>query len=155
VKEALDTASGTGRYSCEFRWRTDDDSLRVFLDQGGLAPAVGGQPREVFGTILDITEQRLLEQQLIQAQKMEAVGQLTGGIAHDFNNLLTVVLGNLDLMERHVAGNDRMQRQLAAMRHAAERGQTLTGQLLAFSRRQHLNPETLDVNALVRGVEPV
>jgi signal transduction histidine kinase/DNA-binding response OmpR family regulator len=155
VKDAHATAIKTGSYSCEFRWRCADGSTRVFLDQGVLAPSVDGQAHEIFGTILDITEQRLLEQQLVQAQKMEAVGQLTGGIAHDFNNLLTVVLGNLDLMERHAAANERMQRQLAAMRHAAERGQTLTGQLLAFSRRQHLNPETLDVNALVRGFEPL
>jgi signal transduction histidine kinase/DNA-binding response OmpR family regulator len=155
VKEAHVTALKTGSYSCEFRWRCADGSTRVFLDQGVLAPSVDDHAHEIFGTILDITEQRLLEQQLVQAQKMEAVGQLTGGIAHDFNNLLTVVLGNLDLMERHVTGNERMLRQLAAMRHAAERGQTLTGQLLAFSRRQHLNPETLDVNTLVRGFEPL
>jgi signal transduction histidine kinase/DNA-binding response OmpR family regulator len=155
VKDAHAAAIKTGSYSCEFRWRCADGSTRVFLDQGVLAPSVDGHARELFGTILDITEQRLLEQQLIQAQKMEAVGQLTGGIAHDFNNLLTVVLGNLDLMERHATGNERMQRQFAAMRHAAERGQNLTGQLLAFSRRQHLNPETLDVNALVRGFEPL
>jgi PAS domain S-box-containing protein len=155
VKEALDTASRTAAYSCEFRWRMADGSLRVFLDQGVLAPSVDGQPREVFGTILDITEQRMLEQQLVQAQKMEAVGQLTGGIAHDFNNLLTVILGNIDLLDRRTGENDRIRRHLAAMRHASERGQTLTGQLLAFSRRQHLNPETLDVNVLVRGFEPL
>jgi PAS domain S-box-containing protein len=155
VREALATASRTGAYSCEFRWRTSDGSLRVFLDQGVLAPWVDGQPREIFGTILDITEQRMLEQQLVQAQKMEAVGQLTGGIAHDFNNLLTVILGNIDLMDRRYTDDERIRRHLAAMRHASERGQTLTGQLLAFSRRQHLNPETLDVNALVRGFEPL
>jgi signal transduction histidine kinase/CheY-like chemotaxis protein len=92
---------------------------------------------------------------LVQAQKMEAVGQLTGGIAHDFNNLLTVVLGNIDLLTRRLGGNDRLQRHLSATRHAAERGQSLTQQLLAFSRRQHLQPQTLDVNALVRQFEPL
>jgi signal transduction histidine kinase/CheY-like chemotaxis protein len=92
---------------------------------------------------------------LVQAQKMEAVGQLTGGIAHDFNNLLTVVLGNIDLLSRKLNGDDRMQRQLSATRHAAERGQSLTQQLLAFSRRQHLQPQTLDVNTLVRQFEPL
>ena len=91
----------------------------------------------------------------MQAQKMEAVGQLTGGIAHDFNNLLTVILGNIDLLTRHTDDNARVQRQLSAMRHAAERGQSLTGQLLAFSRRQHLNPETLNVNDLLRRFEPL
>ncbi|MGH6783373.1 MAG: ATP-binding protein, partial [Sphingomicrobium sp.] len=114
-----------------------------------------GGKRLFTGILRDTSERRRLEEALLQAQKMEAIGRLTGGIAHDFNNLLTVVLGNLDLMERHATGNERMQRQLAAMRHATERGQNLTGQLLAFSRRQHLNPETLDVNALVRGFEPL
>jgi HAMP domain-containing protein/CheY-like chemotaxis protein len=90
---------------------------------------------------------------LVQAKKMEAVGQLTGGIAHDFNNLLTVILGNTDLLIRRNAGDDRLQRQFLAIRHAAERGQALTQQLLAFSRRQHLRPQTLDVNTLVRQFE--
>jgi HAMP domain-containing protein len=92
---------------------------------------------------------------LVQAQKMEAVGQLTGGIAHDFNNLLTVILGNIDFLSRRLGGNDHLQRHLSATRHAAERGQSLTQQLLAFSRRQHLQPQTLDVNALVRQFEPL
>ncbi len=92
---------------------------------------------------------------LVQAQKMEAVGQLTGGIAHDFNNLLTVILGNIDLLSRRLDGNDHLRRHLSATRHAAERGQSVTQQLLAFSRRQHLQPQTLDVNALVRQFEPL
>jgi signal transduction histidine kinase/CheY-like chemotaxis protein len=92
---------------------------------------------------------------LVQAKKMEAVGQLTGGIAHDFNNLLTVVLGNIDLLMRRTPDNERLQRQFSAIRHAAERGQSLTRQLLAFSRRQHLEPQTLDVNTLVRQFEPL
>ncbi|MFL5044129.1 MAG: ATP-binding protein [Xanthobacteraceae bacterium] len=92
---------------------------------------------------------------LVQAKKMEAVGQLTGGIAHDFNNLLTVILGNIDLLMRRIVDNDRLQRQFSAIRHAAERGQALTQQLLAFSRRQHLQPQTLDVNTLVRQFEPL
>jgi signal transduction histidine kinase/response regulator RpfG family c-di-GMP phosphodiesterase len=155
VAQAFRDAVTTGAYSCEFRWRCADDSFRVLLDQGVLAPPEEGRRQEIFGTILDITDQRLLQQQLVQAQKMEAVGQLTGGIAHDFNNLLTVVLGNIDLLGRRFAADERVQRQLAAMRHAAERGQSLTGQLLAFSRRQHLRPESLDVSALVRGFEPL
>jgi CheY-like chemotaxis protein len=155
VKDAHAAALRTGSYSCEFRWHAPNDEVRVFLDQGVMAPQIEGQNREIFGTILDITAQRLLEQQLVQAQKMEAVGQLTGGIAHDFNNLLTVILGNIDLLTRHAETNTRVQRQLAAMRHAAERGQSLTGQLLAFSRRQHLNPQTLDVKELLQRFEPL
>jgi len=100
-------------------------------------------------------EKAAAERLLAQAQKMEAVGQLTGGIAHDFNNLLTVVLGNVDLLSRRAGDDARQLRQLGAIRHAAERGRDLTHQLLAFSRRQHLNPIAVDVNALVRNFAPL
>ena len=95
------------------------------------------------------------ERQLAQAQKMEAVGQLTGGVAHDFNNLLTVVLGNVDLLTRKLDADPKTQRQLGAIRHAADRGRSLTRQLLAFSRRQHLSPVTLNVNVLVQNFVPL
>jgi signal transduction histidine kinase/ActR/RegA family two-component response regulator len=85
---------------------------------------------------------------LIQAQKMEAVGRLTGGIAHDFNNLLTAVIGNIDLLER-TAADVRSKRLLASARQAAERGAKLTGQLLAFSRRQQLRAEVVDIDRAV------
>jgi hypothetical protein len=121
-----------------------------------------GRVLGVYGISHDVTELRAAQDSLEQtraalfrSQKMEAVGQLTGGIAHDFNNLLTVILGNIDLLDRRFGDDERLRRHLAAMRHASERGQTLTGQLLAFSRRQRLNPESLDVNALVRGFEPL
>jgi signal transduction histidine kinase/CheY-like chemotaxis protein len=95
-------------------------------------------------------------QQLFQAQKMEAIGQLTGGIAHDFNNLLAVILGNLDLLKKDItAAGPRAHRHLDAIRYAAERSHGLTRQLLAFSRRQHLSPDTLDIAGLVRGFEPL
>jgi signal transduction histidine kinase len=100
-------------------------------------------------------EKAAAERLLAQAQKMEAVGQLTGGIAHDFNNLLTVVLGNVDLLSRRIGEDARQVRQLGAIRYAAERGRDLTHQLLAFSRRQHLNPVAVDANALVRGFTPL
>jgi PAS domain S-box-containing protein len=86
----------------------------------------------------DITTSKHLEQQLRQSQKMEAVGQLTGGVAHDFNNLLGVILGNLDLMERGVAGNDALTKRLQNAQRAAIRGADLTRRMLAFSSRQPL-----------------
>jgi len=91
---------------------------------------------------------------LVQAQKMEAVGQLTGGIAHDFNNLLTVITGNLDMARRSMAGGDepRAQRQMDNAMQGARRAATLTQRLLAFSRNQPLAPRAVDVNRLVAGL---
>src|SRR5271170_1112416 len=106
--------------------------------------------------------QRLLEQMkereraeaaLRQAQRFEAVGQLTGGVAHDFNNLLTVLIGNIDLMEGSAILGPPLADRLRAMRAAAERGAMLTGHLLAFARRQPLSPRAVDLNAVVTGMQ--
>jgi signal transduction histidine kinase len=95
-----------------------------------------------------VAEREKVETALRQAQRLEAVGQLTSGVAHDFNNLLTVVLGNIALLERPAVDTDT-RRRLAMMRTAAERGAKLTGQLLAFSRRQRLEPKAIDLNETV------
>ena len=86
---------------------------------------------------------------LRQAQKMEAVGQLTGGVAHDFNNLLTVIIGNIDFLEGEAGNNPRLRKLTATIRRSAERGARLTTQLLAFSRLQPLRPETCNLNGLI------
>ena len=154
----ITTISGavkTGAYACEFRWLCADGQYRVLLDQGVLAPRRSGEDQEIFGVIIDSTERRSLEEQLAQARKMEAVGQLTGGVAHDFNNLLTVVLGNVDILMRRAEDEAKRARRIDAVRQAAERGRDLTHQLLAFSRRQHLSPVTFDVNGLVNGFAPL
>ena len=156
VVRSLTDAPKTGAYACEFRWMASDGSYRSFLDQGVLAPDEGdGKPREIFGTLIDTTDRRSLENQLAQSQKMEAVGQLTGGVAHDFNNLLTVVLGNVELLAKGGDGDPKTARRLGAVKHAAERGRSLTRQLLAFSRRQHLTPVTLCIKKLVADFEPL
>ena len=108
----------------------------------------------------DITEQRQAEEALeearaalVQAQKLEAIGQLTGGVAHDFNNLLAAILGSLELLEREVGPlSARGHRLLGVVRQAAERGATLTTRLLAFSRKQTLAPQPTDLNKLVAGM---
>jgi PAS domain S-box-containing protein len=112
-------------------------------------------PPVLVAIIQDITDRKAVEEQLRQAQKMEAVGQLTGGIAHDFNNLLTIILGNLDLLgERleRLGGNKDLGRLVALATEAADRGNVLTQRLLAFSRKQLLQPRLVDVNALVAGM---
>lgn len=101
----------------------------------------------------DITEQRTLEAQFRQAQKMEAVGQLAGGIAHDFNNLLTVILGYADILSNHMAQHDRNREDVEEIRLAASRASSLTRQLLAFSRRQILSPSVFDARDSVRRLE--
>ena len=99
----------------------------------------------------EVAERLAAEHRLSQAQKIEAVGQLTGGIAHDFNNILTVIQGNLELLrERHVAPAG--QRMVDAASRAAERGATLTNQLLAFARRQRLAPRPVDIGHIVRAM---
>ncbi|GAA0646421.1 response regulator [Brevundimonas lenta] len=153
VLDCLMQASETGAYACEYRWQCADGQYRTFLDQGVWVPDEDGG--QILGTLLDVTERRHLEEQLTQARKMEAVGQLTGGVAHDFNNLLTVVLGNADILLRRVEDDPRVVKHLGAIRAAAERGQTLTRQLLAFSRRQQLNPQVVDLNALILGFLPL
>ena len=103
-------------------------------------------------TFIDLTQRRRAEEQLRQAQKMEAVGQLTGGVAHDFNNLLTVVLGNLQLFEARLGDDDEARRHIATAMRAVRRGADLTQMLLAFSRRQRLAPTAVAVHQLVAGM---
>ena len=101
----------------------------------------------------DITDRKSLEDQLRQAQKLEAVGQLTGGIAHDFNNLLAVMIGNAELLEEKVAGDGEAERYLAAISKSAERAASLTDRLLAFSRQQALLLVRADIAELIGGLE--
>jgi PAS domain S-box-containing protein len=103
------------------------------------------------GTASDMTGVKRAEEQLQQAQKMEAVGQLTGGVAHDLNNLLTVVLGNLEILLDHVGGSAEARELIKAAIAASERGAGLTQRLLAFSREQALRPESTDTYKLIFG----
>ena len=113
----------------------------------------GDEVRELVGIMIDVTERRHLEDQLRQSQKLEAVGQLAGGVAHDFNNLLGVITGYSDLALREIDPEHRAHRRVEQIRKAAERAAALTRQLLAFSRKQVLQPRVLALNAVVADVE--
>lgn len=151
-QKLLATARKKGKVATE-GWRLRKDGSRFWASV--VIDAIRDEKGELVGfakVTRDLTEQREAQmrlddarEQLFQAQKMEAIGQLTGGIAHDFNNLLTVVVSGADLAEPHIKGNEKLKRLIGNMRHAALRGERLTKQLLAFSRRQPLKPETIDI----------
>ena len=106
----------------------------------------------ILATVIDISDRQKLEDQLRQAQKMEAIGRLAGGIAHDFNNLLTAIRGNAELMSHRVRNDAAMSAEVAEILHAADRAASLTRQLLAFSRKQVLQPVALELNEIVTQV---
>ena len=112
-------------------------------------PGSDGAGERIIGSIRDITERVRSEERLREAQRMEAVGQLTGGVAHDFNNLLQVIRGNLEMLEDAVAGNERAERRLQSALYGADRAAELTRQLLAFARRQPLTPQVINLSRLV------
>ncbi len=134
---------------------TDEDAdalatgARTFLVTKGPLRDHAGAVVGVFGVARDITERKLAEDQLRQAQKMEAVGRLAGGVAHDFNNLLTAMLGSTELLLHALAPGDPMREDAEEIKKAANRAAGLTRQLLAYSRRQVLQPESLDLNVVV------
>jgi PAS domain S-box-containing protein len=112
-----------------------------------------GQLTHFVGVQTDVTQRRRLEEQFRQSQKMEAFGQLAGGIAHDFNNLLTIILGYSEVMLDLLPVDDRCREPLKEIKNAAERSASLTSQLLAFSRKQVIDPKVLDLNEAVCGTE--
>ncbi len=145
---AIGARRSSGSSSIEYRWKCADGTYKHFLDQAVLLRDPEGRPVEFAGTLTDISEQRSLETQLVQAQKMDAIGKLTGGIAHDFNNLLAAVIGGLSLLEKRAPLEEEHSRILGMTKRAAEQGSELVRRLLAFARRQKLEPRPIDLAAL-------
>jgi PAS domain S-box-containing protein len=152
-QHALAVAATMGKYEAE-AWRVRKNGQRFWASV--VIDAIYNEAGMVVGfakVTRDLTERRLIEEQLRQSQKMEAIGQLTGGVAHDFNNLLTVIVGNLETIWRHAPADDgKLRRAIDQVTRGAQRAVTLTQQLLAFSRRQPLNPKPTDINRLVAGM---
>lgn len=143
LEQALLAAKTTGSYTCEFRWLCANGEYRIFLDQGVMSSGSDGRAPEILGTLLDVTERRALEDQLLQSQRLDAIGKLTGGLAHDFNNLLAAILSGLGLLERGASLDDQSRQVLELMRRSAKQGADLVTRMLAFSRRQTLKPQAV------------
>jgi len=135
-----------------FHLRRGDGEIRIVAAEG--EPVVDEQGRVVklAGALRDVTQSKATERLLIQAQKMEAVGNLTGGLAHDFNNLLGVIIGNLDLLCEQAKSDAAIGELARDALDAALHGADLTRRLLAFARRQPLQPQRVEVNQLVMGI---
>ena len=153
--EIMPVAARKGRWAGEFqfRHRVDDYAIVVHLDFFLIRDPVSGEPVNFATVTRDLREAKRVEEQLRQSQKMEAIGQLTGGVAHDFNNLLMAVVGNLDLLRRHMPESPKLLRFIDGAMQGAQRGAALTQRLLAFARRQDLQPQSVDVVELVQGMK--
>jgi PAS domain S-box-containing protein len=132
-----------------YRFRRADDTWAMVHDHFHVVRDAQGRAERVLGVMLDTTERHALEEQLRQAQKMDAVGRLAGGVAHDFNNLLTVIRGNAALLLERTPPESELRGELQEIERAASRASDLTRQLLAFGRKQVLQPQDLDLNAVV------
>ena len=141
-------AEARSRLTYEYRVRRHDGEYRWFLDTCVPRFDDSGRFLGYIGMLTDVEDMRLMSEQLHQAQKMQAVGQLTGGVAHDFNNLLTIILGNAELLSE-LLDEPKLRRLADATRDAAERSAALVQRLLAFSRRQTLQPTIIDINELI------
>jgi PAS domain S-box-containing protein len=157
---ALELAGQKDRHEME-GWRIRKNGTPFFVT--GVLTAIRDDNSNLLGfasVIRDATERRNTQEKLVEAreqlamaQKMEAIGKLTGGIAHDFNNLLMIIGGSAQLFKRLL--DPKLPRAIEALQSAAKRGETLTRQLLTFSRRQHLSPTVVDLNASIRNIRPM
>jgi signal transduction histidine kinase/FixJ family two-component response regulator len=147
VRALAGTARPTGRPTLAEHQGARGSTIEIFHNPGAEGGAVV--------TMLDISERRRTEEALRQAQRLDSMGRMTGAVAHDFNNLLTVIIGSLGLLQRAVTGNDQARARIDMMTMAAERASTLTKQLLAFARRQPLQPQIVNPGTIVQSSLPL
>ncbi len=151
IHRALD--SDKSDWQAEYRFCRKDGTYAYVLDKGFIIRDRQGDAVRMVGGMVDITENKLLQKRLAQSQRLEALGQLTGGVAHDFNNLLTVIIGNGELLAEQMKKNREHSQLVDQINQASARASQLTMHLLAFARRQALEPHVTDVKKLINGME--
>src|SRR5271169_3472611 len=139
-------------YQAEYRMFASDGRVLWFRDEAVMLPTSEDQPCLMQGVMYDITERKRLEDQLLHSQKMEAVGLLAGGVAHDFNNLLMLIQAHNERLRSGLAPDAPAQKESLGIEHAVTRAASLTGRLLAFSRKQVLQPRVMDLNEVLTEV---
>lgn len=147
------TEGAAASWNTEYRFAHAEGHYLTVYSRGFAIRNDTGDTVRMLGSLTDITEQRQLDERLRQSQKLEAVGQLTGGVAHDFNNLLTVILGNAEILVERLQNQTQLRSMADMMVTAAERGADLTNRLLAFARRQALEPKRINVNRVVASMD--
>jgi len=148
---AAQFTTGSDAVAIEYRWVGPDGTVHYLLDQC-VEIVEPGAPRRWAGTLLDVSERKKLEAQLVHAGKLDALGRLTGGVAHDFNNLLAAMLGGIHVLQKRLELEEREQRVINEMRHAAEQGAELVRRMMAFARQQDLTPASIDPSSLCESV---
>jgi PAS domain S-box-containing protein len=143
----------TSHFNLDLRFMGQGDKVVHGSTSVALVKNEKGGTEQLVIQIVDVTDRKTINDRLQRAQKMEAVGQLTGGLAHDFNNLLTIIIGNLQLLDGKITTDEKSAKRLLEAQDAATKGSDLTRQLLAFARKQELEPKDTSVNELVRGME--
>lgn len=154
VKAAAEEARTSGIGRClEYRVKHKNGEWRMLESTASAVRDASGKVEKLIIVNRDITERRELEQQLVLSQRLEAVGKLSGGIAHDFNNLLGVIIGYSEALQQSLKPEDPLREPVDEIRNAGQRAATLTQQLLAFSRKQVLEPKVLDLNSIILDME--
>jgi PAS domain S-box-containing protein len=152
VIEAEQSAIAGKSYQAEYRVKRKDGRTVWLSDTASVVQGSHDHP-VMEGILVDISERKLMEMQSQQARRMEAVGRLAGGVAHDFNNLLTIIKGYTELAKQHSEGHPQIHNDIDRIEDASERAEALVRQLLAFSRKQVLQPKNLDLNSVIKGLE--
>ncbi|HXC34532.1 MAG TPA: ATP-binding protein [Candidatus Acidoferrales bacterium] len=161
VRDIMAESLRTGQpFTCDHRIVLPDGSQRIVSGHGEVVVNESGEAVKMIGTVQDVTDLkqaehalRVSEDRLLQSQKMEAVGRLAGGVAHDFNNILTIIGGYCAMSVQALDKNNPLQKNITEIQNAAERAASLTRQLLAFSRKQVLQPRVLQLNDVVQNME--